>query len=184
MIDAAERLAAESGLGSMSLREVMAAADQRNKTAAQYHFGSREGLIAAVVDARMSPINERRMELLAGLPSDPTIRQVAEVLVRPLAEAVVGEHDSKWARFLLQSWADPTVQDVVQRSFSASGYRRVRTLLTELGVPPRRATQAVGLLVMTLAGWEAGHRQGLSRAALVSDLVDVTESVLTTKETT
>ena len=47
MIDAAERLAAERGMAAMSLREVQAAAGQRNKSAAQYHFGSRAGLIEA-----------------------------------------------------------------------------------------------------------------------------------------
>lgn len=182
MIDAAERLAVEGGLGAMSLRDVMAAAGQRNKSAAQYHFGSREGLIAAVVDARMGPINERRMQLLGELPSHPTVREIAEVLVRPLVEAVIGERGSRWAQFLLQGWADPTVQDVVQRSFTGSGYRRVRALLADVGVSSWRTTQAVGLLVITLAGWEAGHRRVVSRSALVSDLVDVTVSVLTTEE--
>ena len=47
MIDAGERLAAERGIAAMSLREVQAAAGQRNKSAAQYHFGSRTGLIEA-----------------------------------------------------------------------------------------------------------------------------------------
>ena len=54
MIDAAERLASERGLGAMSLRDVMAEAGQRNKSAAQYHFGSREGLVEAVIEARMA----------------------------------------------------------------------------------------------------------------------------------
>jgi AcrR family transcriptional regulator len=182
MIDAAERLASERGLGAMSLRDVMAAAGQRNKSAAQYHFGSREGLVEAVIEARMAPVNARRLELLHALGSPLAVRDVADVLVRPLAEAVVGERESRWARFLLQSWSDPSVQDVVRRNFAGSSYRQVRAVLSELGVPSRRVDQAVGLLVLTLAGWEAGRRPALSRGALVDDLVDVCTAVLTTEE--
>lgn len=182
MIDAAERLASERGLGAMSLRDVMAAAGQKNKSAAQYHFGSREGLVEAVIEARMAPVNERRLELLRALDSSPSVRDVTEVLVRPLAEAVVGERESWWARFLLQGWSDPSVQDIVQRSFAGSSYRRVRWLLSGLGVPGRRVDQAVGLLVLTLAGWESRRRPSLSRAALVDDLVEVCVAVLTAEE--
>lgn len=182
MIDAAERLASERGLGAMSLRDVIAAAGQRNKNAARYHFGSREGLIEAVIEARMAPVNVRRLELLEALGSPATVRDLAEVLVRPLAEVVIGERESRWARFLLQGWSDPSVEGIVQRSFAGSGYRRVRALLSELDVPARRVDQAVGLLVLTLAGWEAGARPSLSRTGLVDDLVDVCTAVLTTKE--
>lgn len=182
MIDAAERLASKRGLGAMSLRDVIAAAGQRNKNAARYHFGSREGLIEAVIEARMAPVNERRLELLEALESPGTVRDLAEVLVRPLAEVVVGERQSHWARFLLQSWSDPSVEDIVRRSLAGSSYRRVRSMLSEQGVPARRADQAVGLLVLTLAGWEAGRRPSASRTGLVDDLVDVCAAVLTTKE--
>ena len=39
---------AEHGI-EVPLRDVAAAAGQRNNSAVQYHFGSREGLVAAVV---------------------------------------------------------------------------------------------------------------------------------------
>jgi AcrR family transcriptional regulator len=50
MVDAAERLMAERGIAAVSLREVQDAAEQRNKSAAHYHFGSREGLIRAIIE--------------------------------------------------------------------------------------------------------------------------------------
>ena len=64
LIEAAERLFAERGVEAVSLRDVSAAAGQRNHSAAQYHFGDRAGLIAAVYEARMSLVNERRAGLL------------------------------------------------------------------------------------------------------------------------
>jgi AcrR family transcriptional regulator len=48
LVDVAERLFAENGIASVSLRKVGAVAEQRNTSAAQYHFGSKEALLAAI----------------------------------------------------------------------------------------------------------------------------------------
>ncbi|MCU1639860.1 MAG: taurine dioxygenase [Nocardia sp.] len=45
MIDAAERLIAERGLAAVTLQDVQNAAGQSNRSAAKYHFGSRDGLL-------------------------------------------------------------------------------------------------------------------------------------------
>ena len=110
MIEAGERLVAERGIGAMSLREVQAAAGQRNKSAAQYHFGSREGLLDAIVATRMGPINEVRRQRLDELDARAAageavaLRDVVAVVVEPLAEAVL-RRGSCWARFLSQASA-------------------------------------------------------------------------------
>lgn len=166
MIVAAERLGAERGLAAMSLREVQAAAGQRNKSAAQYHFGSRDGLVEAVVATRMGPINEARLALLAELGPTPSVRGLVTALVTPLADATIRRPPSHWARFLFQGWADPAVADVVRRSFSASSYRTVRRLLVErlAGLPAelreQRIDRAVGLVVMALAAAESARGDG------------------------
>lgn len=188
MIDAAERLAAERGLGSMSLREVQKASGQRNKSAAQYHFGSRAGLIEAVVASRMGPINERRLEMLAALGSTPHLHEVVEVLVVPLAEATT-QPGSCWARFLFQGWADPDLHAVVRRSFDATSYREVRSLLdTDLASLPapiraRRIDHAVGLVLLALSALEAAAAAGsaIERASAesIADLVATCCGLLT-----
>jgi len=182
MIDAAERLAAERGIGAMSLREVQAAAGQRNKSAAQYHFGSREGLIEAVITSRMGPVNDRRLEMLAELPDAPALRELVEALVEPLAAATVGRSGSCWARFLLQGWVDPTLERVVRRSFEASSFRTVRKLLLASvdhlpeHLRAQRVDHAVGFVVMALAGAEmtaATRRRAAPPVdASVTELVD------------
>jgi AcrR family transcriptional regulator len=191
MIAAAERLAAERGLGAMSLRSVQDASGQRNKSAAHYHFGSREGLIDAVVAARMGPVNERRLEMLAALdaqPSSPTLRDLAAVLVVPLAEHTVAVPGSHWARFLAQGLADPTLSSVVRRNFEGRSYRDVRARIVAAldHVPPtrraRRTGHAVGLVVLSLATTEAQlTTSGSARiplAELVTDLIDICAAVL------
>lgn len=183
MIDAAERIAAEQGLSAMSLRAVQAAAGQRNKSAAQYHFGSREGLIERIVVHRMGPINERRFALLEALPAAPALAELVDVLVRPTAEAVLGREQSHWARFVLAGIADPTVAEVVRRNLEGHAFRAIgRQLLHALDHLPapvrqRRLDQAVGLMFLTLARAE---REGTGEAAedVVVDLVHVCAAVL------
>ena len=112
MIDAAERLVAERGLAALTLRDVQTEAGQANKSAAQYHFGSREGLLAAVVESRMRPAGERRRELLDTIDLDanpPTMRALVEALVLPLAEQTIYREGTLYARFLVQSIFDPAM---------------------------------------------------------------------------
>jgi AcrR family transcriptional regulator len=190
MIDAGERLAAERGIAAMSLREVQAAAGQRNKSAAQYHFGSRTGLIEAIAAARMGPINEVRRQLLDELDGGdaPTsVRDVVEAIVHPLAEATL-RPGSCWARFLAQGLADPEINEVVRRTFEAGPYRDAlhRLLAAMTDVPEalrqRRVDHAIGTLVLSLAAAEgvlaAGGRPRIPTDAQVADLVDICTAVL------
>jgi AcrR family transcriptional regulator len=85
----AERLFASQGIDQTSIRQINLAAGQRNSSATQYHFGSREDLITAILDYRREGINLRRLELLRELEAtgrrhDP--RGLAEALVLPVAE--------------------------------------------------------------------------------------------------
>ena len=186
MIDAAERLAAEQGLAATSLREIQAAAGQRNKSAAAYHFGSKEGLVEAVVARRMGAVGARRRERLDALGPDPDRRALVEALVLPLAEHVTaGDHPSHWARFLLQAAHDPVFARTVRLAFEGSTFREVRdAILAGLDHLPaelrdRRLEHAIGLVVTSLATLEAGHpTPGLSAAAQGADLVDMALGVL------
>lgn len=191
MIDAAERLVAEHGIAAMTLREVQKVAGQRNKSAAQYHFGDREGLIAAIVATRMAPINHERARLLTRLdaaPSAPDARQLMSVMVGPLADATL-RPGSCWARFLAQGWTDPTVATVVHRVAEGEAYRATRARLVEAvhtSVPEplreRRVEIAIGTLFLALAAAErqladAGHLR-LPSDAITTDLVDTCTAII------
>ncbi|MGY4101179.1 TetR family transcriptional regulator [Nocardia sp. R16R-3T] len=64
LLDAGERLIAERGV-DVPLRDIAAAAGQRNNSAVHYYFDSRAGLLEAIVDRRMNWLEDRRMGLLA-----------------------------------------------------------------------------------------------------------------------
>jgi AcrR family transcriptional regulator len=95
LIATAETLFAERGISGVSLREINAAAGQRNSTALQYHFGDRNGLVRAVLAKHSPEVESRRHALLdeyeAGgpEPGESTgydgLRTLAGALVRPSA---------------------------------------------------------------------------------------------------
>jgi AcrR family transcriptional regulator len=89
LLDAAERLFATGGLDAVSVRDITEAAGA-NTAAIHYHFGSKQDLMAAIVERRAERIGQRRQELLAQLEQRPHIelRDVVEALVLPTAELV------------------------------------------------------------------------------------------------
>lgn len=68
ILDAAESLFAQHGIGAVSLRKIIAAADV-NLAAVHYHFGSKEELIRAVFQRRIVEVNRQRLDLLNELRS-------------------------------------------------------------------------------------------------------------------
>ncbi|EFV12196.2 hypothetical protein HMPREF9336_02951 [Segniliparus rugosus ATCC BAA-974] len=177
MIDAAEAIVAERGLGAMSLREVQAASGQLNKNAAQYHFGNRDGLIASVVEARMGPINERRWRMIEALdPAGASPRQWLEALVLPLAHAVRDNPDSRYARFLAQAFLDPQLGSMISGHIRAGSYRAAQDgLAASSGLAQqqaaRRAFFMLSMVVVSLAGWEARRDAFGSADEFIADLV-------------
>lgn len=103
LILAAERLFAKGGFESVSLREIAAAADQRNHHAVQYHFGSRDGLVAAIFRYRMAQMEETRGVMLgaaekAGTAGDA--RTLMDIIFLPQL-TLPGQHGNhSYANFL------------------------------------------------------------------------------------
>src|SRR4051812_17321889 len=97
---AAERLFADRGVDNVSLREIGERAGQRNNSAVQYHFGTKQGLIQALYDLRLVPLNEQRLSMLAGTDA-PSLVDLAQIYVTPLSYAVIAAHGTwAYARFL------------------------------------------------------------------------------------
>ena len=105
LILAAESLFAKGGFESVSLREIAAAAGQKNHHAVQYHFGSREGLVAAIFRYRMSQMEDRRGEMLSAAKKAGSVddaRTLIEVIFLPQL-SLPGQHGNhSYANFLCQ----------------------------------------------------------------------------------
>jgi AcrR family transcriptional regulator len=87
LVEAAERLMAERGIDTVSLREIARESGARNVQAVQYHFVDRAGVVAAIIDKHEPAIESRRHSLLDEYEADgrDDIRGLAAALVRPLA---------------------------------------------------------------------------------------------------
>ena len=89
----AERMFAEQGYTGVSLRQLTAAAGV-NLAAVNYHFGSKEGLLAAIFESRCRPMNEERLAGLEacaeGTGKPPLLEQIIAAFIAP-ALASTGE---------------------------------------------------------------------------------------------
>jgi AcrR family transcriptional regulator len=198
MVLAAERLFGERGIEAVSLREVGAAAGQRNNSAAQYHFGSRDGLVDAIFERRMSAIDARRREFLAELDATGRghdRRALLAAVLRPLAEEVGHADGVSWyARFLQQVAFAPgfNVFAGERRGVTESlavVSERLRALLDDLPVelPVDLRGERLQLTFRYFVHSLADHERALeartvttaATALLVSDLVDTGDALLT-----
>ncbi|NGP05140.1 TetR/AcrR family transcriptional regulator [Rhodococcus sp. 14C212] len=180
MIDAAEELIAEGGIAAMTLRQVHARAGQSNRVAAQYHFGSKSGLIAAVVERRMSIINEHRRVILSRIGQAGravTSRELVEALTIPFVQETVMRKTSYYARFLVQCMNDPLFVDMIYEKSYADTVREVMDRLVERSPLPvetarNRAMNMAHLIAVTVARIEGSITEIDDLPARITDLVD------------
>lgn len=110
LLRSAERLIAEKGLGSVSVKMITTDAGARNPSAVHYHFGSVESLIEEVFAKRFREIEaERAVRLERVTEREPKARLVAlvEAAIGPLVEACLEDNGRVYARFGLQFVSDP-----------------------------------------------------------------------------
>ncbi|MBB2912506.1 AcrR family transcriptional regulator [Streptosporangium becharense] len=193
LVAAAERLFAERGIDGVSLREINAAAGQRNATALQYHFGDRAGLLSAVLAKHHPEIEARRHQLLdeyesrGGLPEAEARRALAAALVRPMAAKLADPDGGRpYLRIMEQlvQRGDPVAlrsgQDDPGQSINR--WRElVAPLLPEVAV--RRLHQrfmAIRVTYVELARRAAGP-EGKDDRLFTSHLIDVVSAVLATE---
>jgi len=82
ILDAAEELFADRGFPSTSMRDITQGADA-NIAAVNYHFGSKEALLLAVLKRRIEPVNQARVARLDELESSAGDQPIStEDLVR------------------------------------------------------------------------------------------------------
>lgn len=96
---AALRLFAQRGLEEVSIRDIQAAAGQKNNGSISYYFSSRDALIREIVAdiaAILDEDNNRRLDALEarGGPSD--IRQVAEILLPVIHRPGVDQREAQY----------------------------------------------------------------------------------------
>jgi AcrR family transcriptional regulator len=88
IVTTAEKLFAAQGVSNVPLSMIVHKAGLKNVNAVHYHFGTKQGLLQAIVDRHLSCISQRRagmLDTLAGREQHD-IRDLVEALVLPIAQ--------------------------------------------------------------------------------------------------
>jgi AcrR family transcriptional regulator len=133
ILDAAEQLFAQRGFHGVSIRNITGLAGV-DVALANYHFGSKQGLIEAVFMRRSEILNLERLELLdallaPGRRAAPTLEEIIDAFTRPLLDrssrggsgwkswfALVAEvnNSPEFGGVLMTRHFDPVVQRFVE----------------------------------------------------------------------
>jgi len=195
LLDVAERMFAEKGIDAVSLNSIARHANQLNASVMQYYFGSKTGLIDALLERRMAELNRRRYELLDDVDLQHparALRQIAEAMVLPFAEHLSVEGGSSYLRFVAQVTfsADRSVFEMM-RGRHDSAVRRIADLVQQLSRERRpdlvrhRLAVVTNLVLFTIGEREklrmSGRRTGVARigtAEFIEDLIAMIVDVL------
>lgn len=202
LIRAAERLFAERGIATVSLREINRAAGQRNATALQYHFEDRRGLVHAIL-AKHTPGEEaERHRMLDDLEarSGVSAREWVQALVLPAAAKLMDRNGGRdYLRMVaeLMNRPDPKFdrKSLEDGRGSINRWRkRIAPLMPEPSVDRlHRRFTALRIMYFELARRAessrrrddrlfASHLVDMITAILISPLSDETAGVLRARE--
>jgi AcrR family transcriptional regulator len=162
LIDEATRAFAAHGVFTASLIEITRRAGQRNRGALHYHFGSRAGVVCAVLERHVEFLAQREGELLevALAAPDDDVKSVVEAIVRPAAELA----DSGWrGRCFLVILAelveedpaslDPGISDALTKTGGYAVYALLATRMADVTpeVRAERFALATGFILRAVA---------------------------------
>ncbi len=186
LIRTAERLFAERGVESVSLREINRAADQRNATALQYHFDDRQGLVRAILAKHEPAIEASRHALLDKIEDDGQrgLPQLSFALVMPAAEKLAdGDGGRAYLRIVAQLINSPLARvDPLAVKDAANSLNRWRAMvepeMSPLAVDPlHRRFTARSIMFVELARRAESPRRRDDRL-FASHLVDLVTAIL------
>ena len=89
----------------MRVQDIVAAAGQKNSSALSYHFGSRRGVLDAILREHGEPIDQERGEVWAALDDDST-PVLIEALIQPLVRRLSTANGRCYLRIVAQLSAE------------------------------------------------------------------------------
>lgn len=174
LITAGEKLFARAGVRRVTVRELNEEAGQRNASALHYHFGSRDGLLRAIVAKHQVVVDAdraRRLELL----DQPTVPDLIALVIAPLAEQLRSPSGRDYLRIV------PQLLDL--EAATPPALAATMEMLTErLDFAPdirRERLRSMLLSAFTLLADRAGTKKpALSHDRFVANLVDMATGML------
>jgi len=149
LLRAAEELFAREGFDRVTLRQIARASGQGNVAAVQYHFGSKQGLLEAIVDRHQDEVEKRRGALLAAREAQgrgEMLEEMVGVLIEPLIEKLGSPSGRCYLRIQAQ-----TLSASEMRSATRTVVERIGRSLGRDMADPQRNRFAIILLFHALA---------------------------------
>ncbi len=113
LIETGEHLFGAFGFERISLKEVAEAAGQRNRSAVQYHFGSKHGFVSAILADRVFRVDAVRMKQFEALkdanPAGIDARDLLKIMWLPDLTMAMPDGRHAFCRFSLQYYLNPEV---------------------------------------------------------------------------
>jgi AcrR family transcriptional regulator len=153
LVASAERLFGEHGIDGVSLRAINADAEV-GPAAVHYHFGSKGGLVEAVVRERAIPVLDRvreHIEYLAARPQPASAQELVEVIAGPYLELLASHPVGglRWVKIVAQlAMADTDVIGRVTAEIGPALLEQVTRVFPR--VEPSTLRIRWGLTVQTL----------------------------------
>lgn len=125
VLDVAERLFAERGSDAVSIRDITGEAGA-NLGAINYHFGTKEKLVEAVIERRIVPLSQERLRALDNVEKvaankPPKLEAVLEAMFRPAIEqAMDPSRGGAMVRVIMARWfveANPVLERLIRSHF-------------------------------------------------------------------
>ena len=155
---AAERLFALHGPAGTSSRAIMAEAEQKNASAINYYFPTRDALIDAICLLRMEPIDRGRLQRIARYLADrpapaERLRALIAILCEPgIAPIYEAKGKSYFRRFLAQAVNSPSSNfySIVRDRFDTSLRQLAPLIRDEVPhLPPVIANKRFSMMLQT-----------------------------------
>ncbi len=179
LIRAGEELFARDGIHGTRINELTERAGQRNQSALHYHFGSREGLLGAIVERHLTAVDGERASLLEAAGPRATLRQLVAVIVTPLA----GELRTPSGRDYLRIVPQLLKSDVSPPALMAT-FALAEEHLADL-TPPLRSERllsmiqlATTLLAVRAIAVEDGDEVYLDEPDFIANLIEMCTAIL------
>ncbi len=181
LLDVAERLFARHGVEHVALTRIVAASKQKNRSALHYHFGSRQGVLAAVLDRRLKHVNALRHAMVDEAERQGSdLAAIVRAFVAPLASVALSEKwGADYVSVLAQVRFHPRLlgERAVDQA-NLSSLRRCE-LLTEQALPEiprtvlsRRLRWLTDSVVLVIARWAHETGKGARTPASMREVVD------------
>ena len=186
LIAEAERLFAEQGIWRVRVQDIVAAAGQKNSSALSYHFGSRSGVLDAILREHGEPIDQDRGEVWAALDDDQTPALI-EALIQPLTRRLFTASGRCYLRIVAQLSAEFSRWDFDPTHVPANLNAILRLLRDRAPVADKaqqdeRVLGMIQLMTASLAERarriEAGDPLATPSAVYANNLVDMLTGII------